>query len=254
MDVSNPTAAVAAPAAVDPGAASRGAPDYAERLDRFKALSSTVLDTSGKVSEADQLDAYKAITRMKVTGQMLGMEEMRATLHVVDFESAIGQKAQALQKSHMASVMAAAQSGGAAGAIRAALADIDGLSKADQNVLFGSLKGPDRTGASEHASVEAWRDNLDAQLQLVNSLRPNGQFDPGLAEKGDPKFDQALALSRVKSNTSADWTAAVLKLFESDPNLDRVDLSPSARTVVGDIEEPSKAQTYRPGSVASSVA
>ena len=241
-------------------AAARAAPDFADKIGRFQARANTVLDTSGRVSEGERLQAYQDVFRMAVNGDLLGMgDDDRALYDAATSKSDIGQKAFQLQESYNGAVNAAARTGGAAAGIKAGLANFDSLSTSDQQILFkAGINAPDRSGSSPYASVQAWRDNMSAQLQMVSYMRPDGVFDPNIAAKKaqDPKFRAALSLANDRNNSSASWTQSVLRLFGGDGPKDRVDLSDAARTVIGAGADTSPGRPpapYREGSIASKV-
>jgi hypothetical protein len=264
MDVSRVAAAPAAtllaplrpisPAA----AAARSAPDFADKIGRFQARANTVLDPS--VPGADRLQAYQDVFAMAVKGDLLGMsDDDRALYDAATSKSDIGQRAYQLQEAYIANVSAAAQRGGAAAAIKAGMAHFDSLSASDQQILFkGGIDAPDRSGSGPYGSVQAWRDNMSAQLQMVSYMRPDGVFDPAIAAKRaqDPKFAEALALSNDRNNNSASWTRRVLQLFGGQAPRDRVDLSDAARAASAGAAPPAAAPStpYRTGSIFSTVA
>ena len=263
MDVSRVAAAPAAtllaplrpisPAA----AAARSAPDFADKIGRFQARANTVLDASA--SGADRLQAYQDVFAMAVKGDLLGMsDDDRALYDAATSKSDIGQRAYQLQESYIAAVNGAAQRGGAAAAIKAGLAQFDSLSASDQQILFkGGINAPDQSGSGPYGSVQAWRDNMSAQLQMVSYMRPDGVFDPNIAAKKaqDPKFAEVLALSSDRNNNSASWTQRVLQLFGGQTPRDRVDLSDAAWSATPAGAPSSAAPApYRTGSIVSTVA
>lgn len=264
MDVSRVAAAPAAtmlaplrpisPAA----AAARGAPDFADKISRFQSRANTVLDAGA--SGADRLQAYQDVFRMAVNGDLLGMrDDDRALYDAATSKSDIGQRAYQLQESYIGVVNAAGRTGGAAAAIMAGLANFDGLSTPDQQILFkGGINAPGQTGASPYGGVQAWRDNMDAQLKMISYMRPDGVFDPGIASKkaNDPKFAEAVTLANDQNNNSASWTQKVLALFGGDAPKDRIDLSDAARAAIGPRPGPApipQAAPYREGSLAYKV-
>ena len=241
-------------------AAARNAPDFADKISRFQSRASTVLDTSGTVSESERLQAYQDVFRMAVSGDLLGMsDDDRALYDAATTKSDISQKAYQLQEAYIGAVNAAAQTGGAAAAIKAGLANFDALSTSDQQILFkAGINAPDRSGGGPFGSVQGWRDNMNAQLQMVSYMRPDGVFDANIAAKKaqDPKFASALTLANDRNNNSAAWTERVLKLFGGDAPKDRIDLSDAARTAVGARTDASAGPSpapYKEGSIASKV-
>jgi hypothetical protein len=263
MDVSRVAAAPAAtllaplrpisPAA----AAARSAPDFADKIGRFRALANTVLDASA--SGADRLQAYQDVFAMAVKGDLLGMsDDDRALYDAATSKSDIGQRAYQLRESYIATANAAARRGGAAAAIKAGLANFDSLSASDQQILFkGGINAPDRSGSGPYATVQGWRDNMSAQLQMVSYMRPDGVLDPNIAAKKaqDPKFADALALSNDRNNNSASWTQRVLQLFGGQTPRDRVDLSDAAKAPAAGARPTAAPSTpYKTGSIVSKVA
>jgi hypothetical protein len=245
-------------------------PDLPTRLARFDELSATVLDTSGKSGEDQQLAAYQALHSMSATGQLIGIEDdRRKVLDQVTGESDVARRAQPLSKAYYQAVSAAARSeDGASGALKAALNTFDGLSTSDQKVLFATtLNAADRTGAPPFADAQAWRENTSAQLKMVDYMQSagvvgaDGRLDhrAAAAKSGDAKFAEALKLSLRRDNTSADWTRSVHQLFGADRAADKVELSAAARKLVS--EQPATATsstpaappetTYRAGSIVS---
>lgn len=263
MDVSStaPLQAGAARAAVDGSA-------LAINLDRLHGLASMVLDTSGKASDGVRLQAYKALHAMGVTGQLHGMSQSDAKLfHQATGASDIGQTSAELQRSYLSAAKAGAQAGGAALAITAAVAHFDTLPAGDQNLLFQTgINAVDRTGAKPFEDVQAWRDNMAAQHQMVSYMQQsgavgaNGGLDRNAAaiKTGDPKFAAALDLSLDRNNTSADWTAKVTQLLGGRAPADKVELSDAAKAIVANLpSSPSSyapSEPYRQGSVVSTSA
>jgi hypothetical protein len=266
MDVSRVAAAPAATllAPIRPispaAAAARSAPDFADKIGRFQSRASTVLDTSGRVSADERLQAYQDVFRMAVSGDLLGMsDDDRALYDAATAKSDIGQRAYKLQEAYIGAVNAGSRTGGAAAAIKAGLANFDALSSSDQQILFkAGINAPDRSGSGPFASVQAWRDNMDAQLKVASYLRPDGVFDPAIAAQKaqDPKFVAALKLSTERDNTSPAWTDMVLKLFGGDGPKDRIDLSDAAKAAVSSRTDSSAGPSptpYKEGSIASKV-
>ncbi|MDB5424173.1 MAG: hypothetical protein JWQ29_1589 [Phenylobacterium sp.] len=265
MDVSRvaaaPAATLLAPIRpISPAAATaRNAPDYADKISRFQSRANTVLDAGA--SGADRLQAYQDVFGMAVKGDLLGMsDEDRALYDAAAGRSDLAQRAYQLQASYIGAVNAAARTGGAAAGLKAGLANFDGLSSADQQILFkGGIDAPDKTGAGPYGSVQGWRDNMSAQLKMVGYMRPDGVFDPNIAAKkaDDPKFAAALSLANDRNNNAASWTQRVLTLFGGDAPKDRIDLSDAARAAVGGqtgVPAVPAAAAYKSGSIVSKVA
>ena len=255
-------------AAPDPATAAlqaaRAEPGYAENMGRFQTLAGSILDTSK--SESSRVDAYQALHKMAVTGDLRGMTKEDQKLYEQAMVSSdLSQRSIQLQNAHIASINAAAQSGGAGAALKTAMSAFDGLSNSDQNLLFkAGLNAPDRTGSTPYGSVQGYRDNLSAQLQLFTYMNDSGAIargsvpDPKSAsgKLSDPKFGAALKLSQIKDNNSASWTAQVIKLFGAGAVKDKVDLSANAQQAIG-VRAPvtgATSQSYRQGSIASTVA
>lgn len=264
MDANTLITAVTAPAPVSARPAVGGGA-YAERMARFDALSSTVLD--GSAAEDQRVQAYQSLQSMSASGQLIGIEDdRRQALDQATFDSEIGQRAQQLSKGYIQSVNAAGQSGGASAALKAALSSFDGLSNSDQNILFATtLNAPDRLGSRPYADAQAWRDNTDAQSKIVDHMQasgvvgPNGQLDYRAAAKSDDaKLAAALKLSQRRDNNSPDWTRSVQQLFGASRAPDRVDLSPAAQSFVDQSPpaqtSPASAAPYKAGSLISTSA
>jgi hypothetical protein len=225
--------------AAAPLGAAQARPDYAARTARFDELAGAVLDTSGRFTETQRVEAYQTLQTLSATGQLIGVEDdRRKVLDQVTFESDISRRAERLSASFIQSVNVAAQSGGAGGALEAAAAAFGALSPSDQTILFATtLNAADRTGARPFADIQAWRDNTSAQLKMVDYLKTagvvgvDGRLDhrAAAARSDDVKLAAALKLSLRRDNNSADWTQSVLRLFGGERRPDRIDLSPAAQ-------------------------
>ena len=249
-------------------AAIPAAPDYATRMSRFDDLSATVLDASGKTSDAQRADAYQTLQAMQAGGQFAGIDDdRRKVLDQATFDSDIGQRAQALGKGFVQTLNAATQSGGPQAALQAVASRFDNLSSSDQNLLFQTtINVADRTGAKPYTDAAAWRSNVDAQAKVVGFMTdagvvgPNGVLDQKAAQAkaaADPKFASALRLSLRRDNNSPDWTQSVMQLFGSAAPKDKVQLSEAAQKFLSAAPSAPAATSappaaeYRQGSIAS---
>jgi len=226
--------------ATDRYAATRAAPDYGARQQRFDDLTATVLDTSGKSSDDQRVQAYETLHSLSVTGQLIGVGDDRAKVYdQITSDSDVGRRAQALQQQFGQAVNGAVQAGGPQAALKAVASSFDALSPSDQNLLFRTtINAADRTGAKPYADVQAWRDNVDAQQKMVGFMKSagvvtgNGALDQKAAAAkavSDPKFAAALRLSLRRDNNSSDWTQAVIQLFGGNAPKDTVQLSDAAK-------------------------
>jgi hypothetical protein len=256
------SALVSARAPVGPATGS-----HATRMSRFDELSATVLDTTGKASDDQRVQAYQTLQAMSAGGQLAGIDDdRRKVLDQATFDSDVGQRAQALGKSFVQTLNAATQNGGPQAALQAAASRFDSLSSADQDLLFQTtINVADRTGAKPHADAAAWRSNIDAQAKVVGFMKDagvvgaNGVLDQKAAQAkavADPKFAQALRLSLRRDNNSPDWTQSVMQLFGGSAPKDTVQLSEAAQKFMS--ATPSSAApaaqpatAYRQGSIAS---
>ena len=211
MSLSAPISAAPAPPVAAVAAVS-GPPDFAARVGRFDTLAAAASDTSAGLEQ--RLSAWSDLQAMSVSGGMVGLDsERRQQLDQITYDSDIGQRAQALSRSYVQTVNAAGQSGGPAAALRAATAQVDSLSAPDKAILFAAtLNAADRSGARPYADLQAWRDNTDAQLRMVDYMQQSGAVGTdgrldyrAAAAKAvsDPQFAQVLRLSQRRDNTSA---------------------------------------------------
>lgn len=270
MDVTSSNIAAYAVAPTSARASARpAAPDFTTRMARFDDLSATVLDTSGKVSDEQRVQAYQTLQAMSAGGQLIGIDDdRRRVLDNATFDSDIGQRAQALGRSFVQTLNAATQSGGPQAALQAVADRFDSLSSSDQNLLFQTtINVADRLGARPYADAAAWRSNVDAQAKVVGFMKdagvvgPNGVLDQKAAQAravDDPKFAAALRLSLRRDNNSADWTQSVMQLFGGAAPKDTVQLSDGARNFLGATASPTPATSavtpvaaYRQGSITS---
>lgn len=232
--------------------AAKADPKLPEKVSRLQNLSRMVLDSTGKFSEADRLSAYVSIHEMAVTGQMMGMGNAGMELHDQVVRGEIGQKVQALHSAMSAAVMPIGMAGDGPGAMRAALAFYDGLSASDQDFLFKtSINAPMRDG-TKFASVGAWKDNMNAAILMSEYTQANRDLiaSGATSKANDSKFEAAVRLNNSGDVGSASWSSMVLKLFERPK--DKIDLSDSAKRVVGDFRDvPRQGSQYQEGSITS---
>ena len=143
----------------------------------------------------------------------------------------------------------------------------DALPPADQKILFATtLNAADRLGGRPYADAAAWRANTEAQGRMVDYMAAagvvgaNGRLDyrAAAARSDDPKLAAAVKLSQRRDNNSADWTRAVMQLFEGERAPDRLDLSPAARKLIDAAPAPAptapQAAPYRAGLLVSRTA
>lgn len=267
MSLSAPISAVPSPPVAAVAAVS-GPPDFAARVGRFDTLSAAASDTSAGLEQ--RLSAWADLQAMSVSGGMVGLDaQRRQQLDQITYDSDIGQRAQTLSRGYVQTVNAAGQSGGPAAALRAATAQVDSLSAPDKAILFAAtLNAADRSGARPYADLQAWRDNTDAQLRMVDYMQQSGvvgadgRLDYRAAAAravSDPQFAQALRLSQRRDNTSVDWTSSVQGLLGGGARSpDRLDLSPEARARLDAAPPPApaapQAAPYRAGSLVSRTA
>lgn len=235
--------------------AAKADPNLPEKVSRVQTLASTALDTSGKFTEAERLQAYVFVQEMAATGQMKGMGNMGLDLYAQVNRSEIGQKSQQLQRDQAAAVMAASR-GGTDGpaAAKAALAYYDGLSSSDQNIYFQTAINPPLRDGKKFASVQGWRDNMNAAIKLGEYTHANRDLiaSGATAKADDPKLAAALKLGAAADAGSAAWSSLVLKLF-ADPT-DKVDLSDDARRLIGDTKDAHRSSSpYQQGAIASKI-
>jgi hypothetical protein len=161
----------AAPSPLAPAqavSASQIAPGSTSPLATLQGQASTVLDTSGKVSDADKLDAYTSAQRLSVTGQYAGVGQAGAALLNQIANSPTAQKVETQRAGYADAMMGAIQRAGAAGVPRAqalgaaSLQHFDGLSGTDQKALLASINAPNRAGVTPFAGLDDWRGQMAA--------------------------------------------------------------------------------------------
>lgn len=229
--------------------AAKAAPDFAEKVARFQSLADTVTDTTGKFTDEQKLQAYVAVVDMSVTGQLLGIGNAGMARSNEVYTSAFGQKVSQLQRDHQAATM---RETGGANAGRAALAQFDGLSASDKDILFQTTLNPPLRDGKKFANVRAWQDNMNAMIQMTEYTQENRDLiASGATSKAeDPKFAAALKLNNSGDVGSANWSSMVLKLFEGPK--DKIDLSDGAKRLVGDVKDTARAgPRYQEGSIAT---
>jgi len=160
------SAAAAPPASVQAVSPSQTAPGSTSLLATLQGLASTVLDTSGAVSDADKLDAYTNAQRVSITGQSAAIGQAGAALLNRIANSPTAQNVEAQRTGYANAMMGAIQRAGAAGVPHAqalgaaSLQHFDGLSGTDQQALFASINAPNRAGVTPFAGLDDWRGQM----------------------------------------------------------------------------------------------
>lgn len=175
---------------------------FSQNTERFTSLASTVLDTSGKYSDDERLQAFSSLFEMAVKGQLRGMDADNAKIyHNAIMDSDIGTKARHIHERGMATVVAADASGQSAAA--AQLKFFAGLSDADQKLHFTvNANGFNMSGNRQYASLDSYRDQLVA----------NADYDAKM--RNDPDVIAQDLKSVVSATTGDAWSAVILSLFE----------------------------------------
>lgn len=230
--------------------------DGFKNQDRFNELIGKVNNSSGSVSESEQMDAWSALHDMAVTGELVGMGEENRKLYNDTGKSAIFQKIKQIGQSYTLAMIAGQQSGGASGARQAALDFFDKQSAANQDILFrGRINASDMSGAKPFADVNSWRNSMLAGIKLdqfIEKSSAGGNQNEKAA--ANSRLASALKLSEAKTQ-DASWTQQIADLLgQRDPIEDKVDLSAEAKRAVGvsaSLNQSTNAQSYETGSIAS---
>ena len=151
---------------VQTAAAGRIALDSTRQLATLQGLARTVLDTSGKVSEAAKLEAYASTQRLSITGQFAAVGLPGAALLNQIANSASAQNVETQQTGYADAMIGAIQKASAAGVTHAqalgtaSLQHFDALSGTDQQALFASINAPNRAGVTPFTGLEDWRGQM----------------------------------------------------------------------------------------------
>jgi hypothetical protein len=164
MEISSAAPSLLAPVqAVSP---SQIAPGSTSPFATLQGLASTVLDTSGNISDADKLDAYTSARRLSITGQYAGVGQAGAALQNQIANSPTAQNVEAQRTGYADAMIGAIQQARAAGVPHAqalgaaSLQHFDGLSGTDQKALFASINAPNRAGVTPFAGLDDWRGQM----------------------------------------------------------------------------------------------
>jgi len=204
---------------------------FAQHADEFRSQTAIVLDTSGKYSQDEQLQAYNAVSKMAVTGQLRGAQGDDAKLWNEIGQSAIGQHVQQLQAQENQAITTAYQQGGTAAAAQAQNDYFSSLSEEDQKVHFSATVNPaDYTGATRYKDVAQYKSVLQANVKVSNYVAlssasandPSKITDPkaaALITLGNSRVDVATYLAKISelfgSNTDQDTTGGTAKLVST---------------------------------------
>jgi hypothetical protein len=164
MEISSAAPSPIAP--VQAVSSSQTAPGSTSLLATLQGLASTVLDISGKVSDADKLNAYTSAQRLSITGKYAGVGQAGAALLNQIANSPTAQKVETQRAGYANVVMGAIQRASTAGVPHAqalgaaSLQHFDGLSGTDQKALFASINAPNRAGVTPFAGLDDWRGQM----------------------------------------------------------------------------------------------
>ncbi|MFZ0268594.1 hypothetical protein [Caulobacter sp.] len=265
MEITQPVIAppVAAPVAsptADPTAASAqteaAASPYAQNKDRIDQFSSMLNDTSGKFTADEQLDAYNGLHEMIVRGEMKGMShEGSVSVGKAMFETPMGKKVQETQANFMAKFESIRHRGSAESILDQVRA-FDSFSSADQKIIFTtSLNAAMLGGSKPYTDVDNYRTVKAAAYKLSKYVEDNRPAEEDPAAAQNTQMQKALKLLQSGQQDTA-WADQIALLFGTRQDIkDRVDLSPEARKVVGDVSPSSGAKTgYTQGLIANTLA
>lgn len=220
-DTSTPQASPAVVVTLSPAAkaaTAAGAPPNFAAHDQVQDLFDRINNVGGAYARADQLDAFKTLHKMAVTGGLIGMgADDQKAYNAAMSSSSIGQDVQRLTAAYTAAMIAGADKGGASGARQAALDHFNALDPSDQEVLLdGNINAADMSGASKHPDVDSWRDAMAAGVKLDRFVEAaSAKGDPYQLAKSNPKLATALTLSG-SSQQDAGWVARITDLLGQD--------------------------------------
>lgn len=156
-----------APAAETPAERlARLAEQNKDNFPKLRELAGVILDTTGKYTDDQKLEAFQTQYRMSVTLQFAGASDDDRDLLNQIARSDTYQQINAVRHQHMFAMMAAVKEADETGQSREAvigrksLALYDSLSPLDQKRMFTSINAPDQTGATKYGSVDAWRSQM----------------------------------------------------------------------------------------------
>jgi hypothetical protein len=203
---------------------------FAQNQDRFATLAGTVLDTSGKYSDDQRLQAYSSLLQMGAKGQLQGMDGVSSKLYAkVTTDSDIGTKVAQIRPDSMSAMVAAAQRGQSLAVAK--LKFFAGLPPQDQKVDFALVETGSATSiADQPMDFDSFRNHLvtDASQDLPERT--------------------GKALKTLSSATAGSaWGAQVVSLLKV--------LDPSGSGVAGSLTaDPKPPASYRRGSIFTQVA
>lgn len=243
----NATAAVAADPATSP---------YTQSKDRIDQFSATLNDTSGKFTADQQLDAYNSLHDMIARGEMKGMDhDSEVLLGKAMYETPMGKKVLETQANFMAKFESIRHRESAENILDQVRA-FDSFSGDDQKIIFTtSLNASMLGGSKPYADVDNYRTVKAAAYKLSKYVEDNRPAEESPAAAQNTQMQKALKLLQSSQQDTA-WADQVALLFGSRQDVkDRIDLSPEARRIVGDVSTSSGAKSgYTQGSIADTVA
>jgi len=245
--VANTTAAVAADPATSP---------YAQSKDRIDLFSATLNDTSGKFTADQQLDAYNSLHDMIVRGEMKGMDhDNEVLLGKAMYETPMGKKILETQANFMAKFESIRHRGSAENIMDQVRA-FDSFAGDDQRIIFTTSINASMLGGSKpYTDIDNYRTVKAAAYKLSKYVEDNRPAEGDPAAIQNTQMQKALRLLQSSQQDTA-WADQIALLFGNRQDIkDRIDLSPEAKRIVGDIAPSSGAKTgYTQGSIADTVA
>lgn len=249
--VAIPPADTTAAAAADPATS-----PYVQNKDRIDQFSATLNDTSGKVTADQQLDAYNSLHDMIVRGEMKGMDhDSEVLLGKSMYETPMGKKILETQANFMAKFESIRHRGSAESILDQVRA-FDSFSGDDQKIIFTtSLNASMLGGSKPYTDVDNYRTVKAAAYKLSKYIEDNRPAEEDPASAQNTQMQKALKLLQSSQQDTA-WADQIALLFGTRQDIkDRIDLSPEARRIIGDVSTSSGARTgYTQGSIANTVA
>ena len=251
-----PASDVAAGQASTATATDVSASAYAQNQSKVELLKATLNDTSGGASTDQQLEAFNSLNEMIVRGELKGMShDDEVNLGKAMYETPTGKNVLEVQANFMTTFNAIRHRGTAENVIDQVKA-YDTFSAPDRKVIFStSINAPQLGGARPYADEADWRNVKAASYKLSKYVEDNRTSESDQSSPQNVQMQKALELLQSRQQDSG-WAKQIADLFGGRGDIkDRIDLSPEAQKLVGDLSpKTTTSAPYVQGSIASKIA
>lgn len=197
---------------------------------QFLSLTSVVLNIGTKYDLEAQFRAYMGLQDMSLSGKLRGMDPGNERLWMETHRSSIGLMKDYLQQM-VASAVESTGNSGAAAAAQAELRKFEAMSALEQKVYFNAVVNtPDAYGRTPYTDAAEYQKTLAEQANGSSSTDSVGTSSGTSASSATASTSTTWA---DESATASDAASTTSTAVSSTGTVDKVDLSPAAKRIVG---------------------